>query len=308
MPYTISHRAQYALVTAAILTASVIQLVRGYRLLIVVVGALGFLFIGNLTVYLAGSKQRALDRKRKRAYYAGTLLLLITCSLHAQLLGEPSLTPHTLTDPHQKKPKQQRENNEWMWQYGPPPDGGREHDLIQDPHFLPFLDQYLTAPQSFWGPQQEGRRKTLAETAYDFLALPGQVLADDQRYLTITGSVFHLRTSRGLLFIDLNEAHPLVVFAAIDWIRDSKTTDDPEAEYTLWLFPNKAPGPGTAPQSLPPALTRSLTRWMAQPVPGLGFQQHITAAILVDPDGTPHQIAIPVAAETEERAPIQKRR
>jgi hypothetical protein len=68
---TFSTRARYLIITAAILTASVIQLVRGYRLLIVIIGAASFLFIGFLIVYLSGSKQRAIDRKRKYDYYAG---------------------------------------------------------------------------------------------------------------------------------------------------------------------------------------------------------------------------------------------
>ena len=70
---TFTARARYLIITAAILTASGIQLARGYRPLIVIVGALTFLFVGFLIVYLSGSKQRAIDRKRKHDYYAGNL-------------------------------------------------------------------------------------------------------------------------------------------------------------------------------------------------------------------------------------------
>ena len=68
---TIRHRTQYLVVDAAIVTASIIQLLRGLKPVIVIVAALTFLLIGNLTVYLAGSKQRAIDKQRKRDYYAG---------------------------------------------------------------------------------------------------------------------------------------------------------------------------------------------------------------------------------------------
>ena len=68
---TFTTRARYLIITAAILTASVIQLVRGYRPLIVIIAALAFLVVGFLIVYLSGSKQRAIDRKRKFDYYAG---------------------------------------------------------------------------------------------------------------------------------------------------------------------------------------------------------------------------------------------
>jgi hypothetical protein len=223
-----------------------------------------------------------------------TLALALGCGCYAkasgQLLGEP---PIPAKDDHGKKAKRQHGDAEWLWQYSPPPVDGRENDLIRDPHFLPFLSQYLTAPQSFWGPQKDGQRKTLAQTAYDFLAIPGKVIADDNRYITATGSVFHFRSSRGLLFVDLNEAHPLVVFAAIDWIRDSKTTDHPDAEFTLWIFPDSPLSVTNDAGSLPSSLRRSLTRWMTEPLPGLGIVEKITAAILVDTDGTPHQIPVP---------------
>jgi hypothetical protein len=68
---TFSARTRYLLITAAIVTASAIQLVRGYRPLIVIVGAVAFLIAGNLIVYLSGSKARAIRLQRKRDYYAG---------------------------------------------------------------------------------------------------------------------------------------------------------------------------------------------------------------------------------------------
>jgi hypothetical protein len=127
----------------------------------------------------------------------GVVALALSCALtglaKAQLLGEPPIPPK-----NSKKMKRPKSDVEWLWQYSPPPVEGREHDLIQDPHFLPFLQQNFTAPQSFWGLQAEGQRKTLAQTGYDFLTIPGKVIADQNRYITATGSVFHFRSSRGL--------------------------------------------------------------------------------------------------------------
>ncbi len=68
---TIRHKSQYLLVDGAVLTASAIQLARGLRPVVVIIAAVVFLLVGNLTVYLAGSKQRAIQRQRKRDYYAG---------------------------------------------------------------------------------------------------------------------------------------------------------------------------------------------------------------------------------------------
>ena len=224
------------------------------------------------------------------------------CELRAQLLSEPPLPTRQKED--KKKQKQRPADLEWMWQYTPDPNApgqgeGREHEFIQDPHYRDFLEQYFTAPQSFWGSTtldpRNTTRKSLADTVDDFLTVPGKVLADDNRYVTVTGHVFHYASGRGFLWTDLNNPHPLVVFAAIDWIRESHPTTEPDAEYTLWIFVNQTPGTPQDPYKLPPPLLRSLTRWMAEPIMGSGIHQKITAAILVAPDGTPHQIPVPSA-------------
>lgn len=248
-----------------------------------------------------------------RVALATILLAVLAPIASAQLLGEPPIPAK------QKKDKKHSSNLEWMWQYSPPPENGREHELIQDPDFLPFLETNFTAPQSFWGPNPTDPKapthKSLAQTIYDFVTIPGQVISDENRYITVTGSVFHFRASRGLLWTDLNAKDPLIAFAAIDWIRESRPTDDPAAEYTLWIFANKPlfgkplPGSSEDPSHLPPPLVRSLTRWMSKPLPGSGTVQKITAAILVDPDGTPHAVSMPGGGgpAPEEAKPLPKR-
>jgi len=249
------------------------------------------------------------------------LCLFAFSAVHAkaQLQPEPPL-PTKQKKEDKKKDKHGSGDIEWMWQYSPDPKDpaqkdGREHDLIQDPHYRDFLNEYFTAPQSFWGSMtldpRNTKRKSLADTVDDFLTVPGNVLADDNRYITVTGHVFRYPAGRGLVFADLNPARPLVVFAAIDWILDSQPTSDPDAEYTLWIFVNQAAGTPQNPYNLPPPLVRSLTRWMAEPLAGSGIVQKITHAILVDSDGTPHQISVPNAGPkpvTEEAAPLPKRK
>ncbi len=248
--------------------------------------------------------------------------LLLICSLfaarmvQAQLQTEPPIPARQKDD--KKKPRPRPANLEWMWQYTPAPDqhgqeSGREHELIQDPNYRDFLEETFTAPQSFWGSTtldpRNTKRKSLADTVDDFLTVPGNVLADDNRYVTVTGHVFRYPSGRGLVFADLNSPHPLVAFAAIDWIRESHATTEPDAEYTLWIFTNQPPGTPQNPLNLPPSLVRSLTRWMKEPVAGSGIVQKITAAILVDPDGTPHQIPVPTAEPAPEEArPLPKRK
>ena len=208
----------------------------------------------------------------RRHFQLATILLFITgaATTNAQIFK------------HKEKKKA---NVEWLWQYGPPPAEGRENALVLDPRFQPFLAQYLTAPQTFWS-QTGPKPKSLAETALDYLSVPGKVLADQNRYLSISGCVFRFCADRGLLWVDLGLPHPLVVFAAINWVQQNKTPDQPGAEYTLWIFSNNA----LDPDHIPAALTHSIARWTAEPPLGSTVLQIITTAILVDPDGKPHQI------------------
>lgn len=218
--------------------------------------------------------------------------------LVAAILLTATLAPLCAQKP-QKKEKPAPENVEWIWQYTPDATNtdGRENDLVQDLRFGPFLQQFLTSPQTFWGFPINGRYRSLSSTALDHLTVPGKVLADDQRYITITGCVVHFCPARGLLWLDLGGPkdrgdHHLVVFAAIDWVKEGKPTTDPEAEYTLYVFPDDpftlAPGPGLHP---PAALLKSIARWAAEPLAGSGIVQNITHAVLVDPDGTTHDVA-----------------
>ncbi len=68
-----SAKTRYLLVTVAITVACVIQLTRGYPKIIVIVGGLAFLAMGNLVVYLSGAKERAIRKQRKRDFYAGKI-------------------------------------------------------------------------------------------------------------------------------------------------------------------------------------------------------------------------------------------
>ena len=54
----------------------------------------------------------------------------------------------------------------------------------------------------------------------------------------------------------------------------------------MWLFTNHP----IDPDHIPSALTHGIARWTAMPPSGSTVLQRITNAILVDPEGTPHQI------------------
>ncbi len=209
---------------------------------------------------------------------------------------------------HAKPPKLQQDV-EWMWQYTPDaahPDG-RENDLAQDLRFKPLLDQYLTAPQTFWGQPIAGRWRSLSNTALDHLSVPDKVLADDNRYISISGCTVHFCPARGLLWVDLNGSHHLVVFCAIDWTKQGAPTSDPDAEYTaLPLLQRSAHRAGRRSRCRiaiirnridsrpPPAAQRSPAPSAAGPPsrsPARRSSQDITHAVIVDPDGTEHEVS-----------------
>jgi hypothetical protein len=227
--------------------------------------------------------------------------LLLTATFAPAQIQPPPARPQPGKPSKAEKP--QPENVEWIWEYTPDATNkdGRENDLVQDLRFRPFLDQFLTAPQTFWGQPVNGKVPSLAETALVHLTVPGKVLADENRYISISGNVVHFAPARGLLWIDLNGKQHLVVFAAIDWTKQGHPTNDPAAEYTLWVFPNQPLAAGFGPTGsegaegegprIPPALTKAIARWAAEPLAGSGIVQNITHAILVDPDGTQHEVA-----------------
>jgi hypothetical protein len=207
-------------------------------------------------------------------------LILTATTLHAQI-HMPQLS-------HKEKDK--GEDVSWLAPYATPAPDGRGDDLNHDPHFKVFLRDHLTARQTFWN-----ENESLADTALEFLGVPGQVILDDNRYFSMDGCVPHFCPSRGLLFVDLGTAHPLVVFVAIDWVKDNKTPGQSGAEYTLWLFSNRPLTIGSATdeatsEHLPPALIHTISRWAAEPTAGSTVVPNITNTILVDPNGTPHQV------------------
>lgn len=206
----------------------------------------------------------------------------------ATILLTPAAAPAQIHSPQVNIHRHHADQDlSWLWQYTEPaaatqPSAYRENDLVNDPRFQPFLRQNLTAPQTFWA-----NGKPLPDVARDFLSIPGQVLGENQRYLTADGCLEHFCPNRGLLWVDLGLPKPLVVFAATDWISENRATDDKDAAYTLWLFPNQ-PIDSTL---IPGGLIRSLRRWTGKPSPGATTLQNITRVFLVDPDGTPHTLA-----------------
>jgi hypothetical protein len=204
---------------------------------------------------------------------AAILALTGVTITHAQITN-----PNTLVAPAPRNPAHTAPRDtpdlQWLWQYAKP---SNKPSLLADPRFTTLLRDNLKAPQAMWG-----TGLTLSDAAQTFLAGEGTITETGNRYLTITGCVLDHCPQRGLLWIDLNERNPLIVFSALRWNEEGHTTDEQAATFTLWLFPNRALDPA----QLPEALKQSLDKWTL----GKGdcTARHISLAIVVDPDGTPH--------------------
>ncbi|WP_260706140.1 hypothetical protein [Edaphobacter flagellatus] len=205
-----------------------------------------------------------------------------TLQLAAAALLVAGMASHAQMHLHANKP--QVEDISWMWPYTQPGPESRENRLVLDPHFMPFLERNLRAPQTFW--TKNGKHSPLSDVAEEFLMVPGEVIGEENRYITADGCVPHFCEDRGMLWVDLRPTNSLVVFAAIDWISENRSTEDKDAAYTMWVFSSRALNT----EHLPPALTRSIARWTTHPSRKTELQ-NITRVFLVDPDGTPHPVA-----------------
>jgi hypothetical protein len=211
---------------------------------------------------------------------AAALLLLGATATRAQVTNPDKLIAPPPRNPaqHAIKPA---DNLQWLWPYTHPAPLGEAANLRIDARFQSFLRDAFPQPQSMWGPPNA--QEPLATIIPLFLNQYGTVTATDNRYITVDGCVPSFCAASGLLWIDLGRPHPLSVFAAINWDPQAHTTDQPAADYNLWLFSNH---PLDA-DALPLALTQAIAHWNIRLATAHRLVPHIAHALLVEPDGNP---------------------
>jgi hypothetical protein len=214
---------------------------------------------------------------RKFLQFVAVVLLTGAVASSAQITNPNDLVAPAPRPP-QMRERPKGEDLQWLWQFAKPAPGGNKHDLLFDARFPALLRDQLTAPQAFWG-----TGVPLGEAAQAFLSGAGDVAGTGNRYLTITGCVVDHCNQRGMLFADLGQPRPLVVFAALRWNEEGKIPGQPGAPYTLWLFPARE----LDAHQLPGALKEALAAW-AESDGCVPYQ--ISTAIVVDPSGVPHVI------------------
>jgi len=212
---------------------------------------------------------------------AATLLLTGAATAHAQITDPDNLIAPPPKPPATRQASQPADDLQWLWQYAKPAPGGRANDLRLDARFQALLAAAFKQPQAMWGPP--GSHEPLATVIPLFLSRDGNVTTEDNRYLTVDGCVPSFCSAEGLLWIDLGRRQPLAVFAAVNWTTEGRPVTDPQADYNLWLFPNR----DLSPDELPFALTQAIAHWDARLAAAHRLVPHIAQAVLVEPDGRP---------------------
>ena len=157
---------------------------------------------------------------------------------------------------------------------------GRENDLNWDPRFKSLLKASFPQKQSIWF--EQGKLISLPEMIQKFIGVPGEVLLDDSRYLTLDGCVPHDCDDRGMLWIDSGANPAVLIFAGTGMISGS---DSAEKSH-LWLYSSEKLNW----QQIPAPFLTSLHRWLATiGADGYrgtkGYRYDFSLATIVQPSG-----------------------
>ena len=215
-------------------------------------------------------------------------LLLSATSGGAQVSNPNNLIAPPPPPPNHQSP-QVKDDLQWLWPFTRPTPNGRAYDLRLDARFQSTLTRELKQPQAMWG-SDPAHRPTLATIIPLFLTQYGAVNSKDGRYVIVDGCVPSFCPSAGLLWIDLGQPQsrttPLMVFAATSWIAENRPANQLGATYELWLFSNH----DLNPDAMPAALTESISDWNIRLAAAHRLVPHVTKALLIEPDGSPHNL------------------
>ena len=215
--------------------------------------------------------------------FVSAVLLLGAPGMSAQI-SNPSdmVTGPPKPPPRRDRPSKPANGNlQWLWQYAQPTPNGNAVALWNDDRFPAMIESEFKQPQAFWGKQIP-----IASVIPRFLDRYGAVNSKDNRYLTIDGCVPSFCAAHGMLWVDLGQPDPLLIFAAVNWTTENHTTDEASADYNLWLFTSRH----LSADAVPFALTSAISGWDARLAQARRGVPHILHAILVEPDGQPYPL------------------
>ncbi|MDE1155604.1 MAG: hypothetical protein PW735_07710 [Acidobacteriaceae bacterium] len=221
--------------------------------------------------------------KRSLSHAAAIMLLTASAAACAQISDPNKLVAPAPRNPasHRALPQKTTGNEQWLWEFTRPEPNGRAYALRVDARFQQLLSENFKQPQAMWGTDEH--RLALPQLIPLFLDRYGEALAEKNRYFIADGCVPRFCPAQGLLWIDLGQKTPLMVFAAVNWTATAHTTDQAAAEYNLWLFPNRT----LSADSIPLALSEAIAHWNMRLAAAHRLVPHIEHALLVEPDGSP---------------------
>ncbi len=183
---------------------------------------------------------------------------------------------------------------QWAKRYAPdcsagPHNCGFPGGIIWDPHFLALLRETLPQSESWWVNDYRGH-SSVTNAVLDFLGGPGPTYFDDNRYLTITGCVPHVCTTKGMLWIDTGTHPSTVVFIGEDFVVGGLKG---EAGYHVYLYTSRDLATYYAGKRhieiFAPEFLKSLARWHDASISKYDDQK-IILVTSVWPNGATHDL------------------
>ncbi len=175
---------------------------------------------------------------------------------------------------------QTRADPAWVREYakpGAPGETGNENGLNGDPRFQALLQASFHQGQTFW--MDHGHFPSVTELVHQFIGVPGDVVLDQDRYVTANGCVPHDCGDSGFVWIDTRgEGKPLVLFVSTGAV--SGWMNQTETHMHLRIFASRK----LSWQQMPPPFLQSFSHWYtAGQTKYLAYQ--VDLVTLVEPNG-----------------------
>lgn len=190
---------------------------------------------------------------------------------------------------------QQTQNDaEWAKRYTPNCSTGPDECTgdglnIDDPHFLALLHHSLPQSESWWV-NGYGGHSSVTNAVLAFLGIPEATTFYDNRYLTATGCVPHVCTSKGMIWIDTGTKPATVIFVGEDLVAGSLKG---ESGYHLYVYTSREITnyyAGRRPiKMFAPDFLKSVAQWHEASISKYDDQKIILATI-VWPNGRTHDL------------------
>lgn len=171
----------------------------------------------------------------------------------------------------------------WVREYAKAGETGNENGLNGDPRFDALLKASFHQGQRFW--MDHGSFAPVSEVVHQFIGVPGNMVIDQDRYVTANGCVPHDCNDGGFVWIDTRSlGKPLVLFVATGMV--SGDSPNKEMHMHLRVFASRKVNW----QRMPPSFMQSFAHWYtAGQVKYLAYK--VDMVTIVEPNGQEMDLA-----------------